>query len=74
MQKKEVFAKISNLYILATWWCKPLIFQTEIILFNKSNSLKYFKSKKSGCKDIGIRMTQFLCNNNTKSIDNEQGA
>ena len=35
--------KFSNLYIFTNWWCKPLIFQTEI-LSNRILSLKYLNS------------------------------
>ena len=66
--------KFSNLYILATGLCKPLIFQTVIILFHKINSLKYFRSKTSDCKDMRVRKfefvgkTQFFCYNKPKSM------
>ena len=60
--------KYSNPFIVATWWCKPLIFQTYLeIEFSRNHSLKYRRSATLGCKDIGIRKlefvakTQFLC-------------
>ena len=59
--------KLSNPYIFATRWCKPLIFQIMIIGSNKIHSLKYLRFTTLRCKDIGIRKsefvakTQFLC-------------
>ena len=38
------------LCIFATWWCKPLIFQTYIIWNNIIHSLKYLRSMILGCK------------------------
>ena len=58
--------EFSNLYIFATGWRKPLIFQTYMIWSNRNHSLKYVRSMSLGCKDIGIRKskvvakTQFL--------------
>ena len=40
--------KFSHPYILATRWCKPLIFQTL-----------YLRSTVLGCKDIGIGKSEF---------------
>jgi len=60
--------KLSNSYISATGWCKPLIFQTYIIWPNNIHSLKYKRSTTFGWKDIAIRKfefvtkSQFLCN------------
>ena len=48
--------KFSYPYIFATWWCKPLIFQTYNIWSNIIQSLKYLRSTIFGCKDIGIRI------------------
>ena len=47
--------KYSNSYIFATWWCKPLIFQTYNISSNIIYSLKYQRFMTSGCKDIRIK-------------------
>ena len=47
--------------------CKPLVFRTQIIWFNRIHSLKYLRSATFGSKDIVIRKsefvakTQFLC-------------
>ena len=43
-----------NPYIFATWWWKPLIFQTYIIWSNSIRSLKYLRSPTLGCNDIEI--------------------
>ena len=50
----------SKPYIFATWWCKPLIFQT--INSGRSNSLnlKYQKFTPSVCKDIWVRKFKFV--------------
>ena len=51
-QRTWVFAtkiKFSNPYIVATWWCKHLIFQTSNIRFNRIHSLKYLRSTTLGC-------------------------
>ena len=37
--------KICNSFIFATWWCKPLIFKTEIKWSNRIDRLKYLKVK-----------------------------
>jgi len=37
-----------------------LIFQTWIILSNRIHSLKYLRSTTLGCKDIGIRKSEFV--------------
>jgi len=42
----------SDFYISVTWWCKPLIFQTELNWSNRINSLD--------CKNIRIRKSEFL--------------
>ena len=59
--------KFSNPYIYRIWCFRLLIFQTKIIWCNKIHRLKYLKSTTFGCRDIGIRksefvsMTQLLC-------------
>ena len=59
--------KYLNLNIFRTRCCKPLIFQTHIILSNRIHSLKYLRSTTFGSKVIVIRKsefvakTQFLC-------------
>ena len=42
--------KISNPYIIATWWCKPLILDLT----------EYLRSTTLVCKDIGIRKSEFV--------------
>ena len=54
--------KFSNPYSFATWWCKPLIFQTKTIWSNRINSLKYERSRRMGCQVIGIRKSEFVAN------------
>ena len=52
--------KFINPYILATWWCKPLIFQTYIIWSSRIHSLKYLRSTALGWKHISIRKPEFV--------------
>ena len=52
--------KLSNPYIFTTRWRRPFIFQTYIIYYNRTHCLKYLRSTKSGCKDIGIRKFEFV--------------
>ena len=53
--------KLSNPYIFATWWYKPLIFQTKIVWSNRIHRLKYLRSTIFGCcKDKGIRKFEFV--------------
>ena len=52
--------EFQNPNIFETCQCKPLIFQTQTILTRRINSLKYQRSTNSGCKDIGIRKSEFL--------------
>jgi len=52
--------KFCNLYILTTWWCKSLIFQTLVIWSNRINILKYLRYQRLSCKDIGIRKSEFV--------------
>ena len=54
--------KFSNPYSFATWWCKPLIFQTKTIRSNRINSLKYERSRRMGCQVIEIRKSEFVAN------------
>ena len=55
---KYVIAKNSNflinLFISATGWFEPLIFQTEIIGSKRIHSLEYLRSTTFGYKDIEI--------------------
>ena len=52
--------KFSNPYIIASWWYKPLIFQTQtIIWFTRIYSLKYQRSKTWSCKDKGFKNQSF---------------
>ena len=50
--------KSSDSNIFATLWCKPLIFQTQILLSISINSLKYLRSTALGYKDIEIRKSE----------------
>ena len=54
--------KFSNHYSFATWWWKPLIFQTKTVWSKKINSLKYKRSRRMGCQVIGIRKSEFAEN------------
>ena len=46
--------------IFATWWCKPLIFQTLISWSIRIHSLKYLRSTTLCYKDIKIRKSEFV--------------
>jgi len=52
--------KYSTPCIFATCWCKLLKFQTLIILSNIIYSLEYLRSTTLGCKDKGIRKSEFV--------------
>ena len=52
--------KFYNPFIVATWWWKPLIFQTFVIFWNKIYSLKYLRSTTLGSGDIGISKSEFF--------------
>ena len=52
--------KFSNPYIYGTWCCRLLIFQTKIIWCNRIHSLKFLRSTTLGCRDIGIRKSEFV--------------
>ena len=52
--------KSSDLNIFSTWWCKPLIFQTQIILSITIYSLKYLISNRLGYKVIEIWKSKFV--------------
>ena len=55
--------KYSNAYIFATWWCKPLIFQTQIIWSKRIHSLNSnLKYSKLDSKDMEIRILEFVAN------------
>jgi len=60
--KKRNWALATNsnfqIYIYATWWCKPLIFQTYIIWSNRIDILKYLRFL--GYKDISLRKSDFV--------------
>ena len=49
-------SQFSNTYIFTTKWCKPLIFQTYTVWYNRSHSLKYLRSISLGCWDIGFKI------------------
>ena len=56
--KKKVF---SHSYTVATWWHKPLIFQTlNINNFNYNFKHKYQMSMISAYNDLGIRKWGFV--------------
>ena len=50
----------STLYQLATRCCRSLIFQTMNSARSNSLSLKYHRFTPSSCKDIGIRIFEFV--------------
>ena len=52
--------ELSNPYIFATGWRKPLIFQTYMFWANRNHSLKYLRSTTLDCKNIGIRKSKFV--------------
>ena len=52
----------SNFYIFDFCLCKPLIFQTWIILSNRIHILKYQKSTTIVCKDVEIRKSEIVTN------------
>ena len=52
--------KSSDPNIFATWWCKPVIFQTYIIVSTSINRLKNVRSKTLGYKDMEIRKSEFV--------------
>ena len=52
--------KLITTHIFAIQLCKPLIFQTMIIWSNTINSLKCQKFTTLGCKDKGIRISEFV--------------
>ena len=52
--------KYLNLNIFRTRDFKPLIFQTQIIWFNKIHSLKYLRSATFGSKDKVIIKSEFV--------------
>ena len=49
----------SDPHIFATWWGKPLIFQTSTTCPNITHILKYQRFTTWGCNDIGIRKLVF---------------
>jgi len=62
--------KFSNPYVYGTWWCRLLIFQTKIIWCNIIQSLKYLRSSTLGCRDIGIRKSEFVLKTQLLSFKN----
>jgi len=60
--------KSSDSNIFAILWCKPLIFQTKIILSISINSLKYLRSTTLGYKDIEIKKSEFVAKTQLLSI------
>jgi len=57
---QESSLRLSNHYIFATWWYKPLIFQTLINWSNQNHSFEYLRSPTLGCKNIGLRKTELV--------------
>ena len=57
-----------NTHIFSTWWCKPLIFQTQIFSSNRIQSLKYLRSTVLGYTDIRIRKSEFVAKTQFLSI------
>jgi len=57
----------STTYIFAIRLCKPVIFQTLIILSNTINSLKYQRFTRLGCIDKGIRISEFVAKTQIRS-------
>ena len=49
-----------NSFIFGTRWCKPLIFQNLIIWSYSIHSWKYQRSTTLCCKDIEIRIQDFV--------------
>ena len=64
--------KFSNPYIHGTWCCRLLIFQTKIIWCNRIYSLKYLRSMTLGCRDIGIRKSEFVSKTQFLSLIQER--
>ena len=63
LQRNWVFwnkIKYLNPNFFSTRWCKLLIFQTQIIWFNRIHSLKYLRSTTFGSKDIVIMKSEFV--------------
>ena len=52
----DIFKYIYS-YLLSLQWCKPFIFKTLNIWSNRIKSLKYLRL---GCKDVGIRKSDFV--------------
>ena len=62
-QRNWVFVTNSNYLIPIIYWiwcCRLLIFQTKISWCNRIHSLKYLRSTTLGCRDIGIRKSEFV--------------
>ena len=57
-----------NTHMFSTWWCKPLIFQTQIFSSNRIQSLKYLRSTVLGYTDIRIRKSEFVAKTQFLSI------
>ena len=51
---------LSNSYIFATRFCRPLIFYTINYVRSNIQSLKYPRFTLAGCKDMGIRKLDFF--------------
>ena len=58
--------KFSNPYILSAWWCKPFIFQTQIISSTRIYNFKYLRPTALGWKDIWIKKSEFVAKNKTR--------
>ena len=55
LEQNQIFNNIFRIQ-----YCKPLIFQTQIIWFNKIYELKYLRSATFGSKDIVIIKSEFV--------------
>ena len=58
--KLKNFGEKNSTNISATWYWKPLIFQTYTIWSYRIYTLKDLNSKTCGCKDIGMRKSEFV--------------
>ena len=55
--------------MFAIWSCKPLIFQTQFIWSNIIHILKFLRYTTLGCKDRGIRKSEFWQRLNSFMMD-----
>ena len=62
----------SNSYNFATWWCRPLIFQTNNAVRWYNQSLKYKRFTASVCKDIRYGKFEFVAKTQLLKHDEER--